>query len=212
MVAEAVGLTAKADATQKQGQAEAEVMRQKYHSEAAGIEEKAGAMKLFDTVGKEHEEFKLRLKKDLDVELAEINVQQEVARAQASVIGEALKRARIDIVGGESQFFDKIISSVTAGKAIDRAVGASEVLGDLRRGVLSSQEGENLIARLRRYVEELGVDSQDVKNLTIAALLAKMAVMTKDEHTVGILEQLGNVAQQVGIAGRNAATVLRARN
>ena len=41
-------------------------------SEATGIEEKANAMKLFDGVGKEHEEFKLRLNKDKDIEIAAI--------------------------------------------------------------------------------------------------------------------------------------------
>ena len=37
--------------------------------EAKGIEEKAEAMKLLDGVGKEHEEFKLRLNKNKEVEL-----------------------------------------------------------------------------------------------------------------------------------------------
>src|SRR5262245_19083814 len=60
-VAEAKGLEAKAAAVEKQGTSEANVLRLNYSSEATGIEEKANAIKLFDGVGKEHEEFKLRL-------------------------------------------------------------------------------------------------------------------------------------------------------
>ena len=60
---------AKADSLQEEGTAEATVMKLKYQSEADGISEKAKSMKLFHDAGKEHEEFKLKLNKDKDVEL-----------------------------------------------------------------------------------------------------------------------------------------------
>ena len=47
-------------------------------------------------------------------------------------MGEALKSARIDIVGGETTFFDKIVESVKGGKAVDRFVHNSEVLTDVK--------------------------------------------------------------------------------
>ena len=71
-------------------------------------------MKLFDAVGKEHEEFKLRLNKDKEIELAPIRVQAEIASSQALVLGEALKNAKIDIVGGDTQFFDRITGAISA--------------------------------------------------------------------------------------------------
>ena len=89
--AEALGLVAMADGIEKEGTAEAEVMRLKYSSEAQGIEEKANAMKLFDDVGKDHEEFKIRLNKDKDIEIAAIDAQRLIAEAQADIMGEALK-------------------------------------------------------------------------------------------------------------------------
>ena len=100
--AEAAGIEAKAEAIRKEGIAEAEVIKEKALAkaigdkeialaEAVGIEEKAEAMKKLDGVGKEHEEFKLRLDKELQVDLAHINIQKEIAYAQADVIGAALK-------------------------------------------------------------------------------------------------------------------------
>ncbi|MCH2197130.1 flotillin family protein, partial [Kordia sp.] len=120
--AEAAGIEAKAEAIKKEGMAEAEVIKEKALADAAGIEEKAEAMKKLDGVGKEHEEFKLRLEKELQVDLAEINIQKEIADAQASVIAEALKAANIDIVGGETMFFEQIIGQITKAKGYDRLV------------------------------------------------------------------------------------------
>ena len=93
--AEAEVMEAKAVALEKEGTAEAKVLELKYHADADGIRDKAEAMKIFDAVGKEHEEFKLRLNKDLEIELAEINIRKEIAAEQAKIVAEALKAANI---------------------------------------------------------------------------------------------------------------------
>ncbi|MEZ6077718.1 MAG: hypothetical protein R3C56_19230 [Pirellulaceae bacterium] len=77
--------TAKAAASEKQGMAEARVLKEKYMSEAQGITEKATAMKELDGVGKEHEEFKLRLEKDKAIEIAAIDAQKSIAGEQAAL-------------------------------------------------------------------------------------------------------------------------------
>ncbi len=135
-LAEAQVLEARAAAVQKQGAAEAEVLQLKASAEAEGITRKAEAMKLFDAVGKEHEEFKLRLNKDKEIELAQIHVQAEIAGSQATVLGEALKTAKIDIVGGDGQFFDRITGAISAGKAIDRLMDNSAALTDVKDTLL----------------------------------------------------------------------------
>jgi hypothetical protein len=38
-----------------------------------------------------------------------------IARAHSEVVGEALKNAKIDIVGGENDFFEKIVRAVGNG-------------------------------------------------------------------------------------------------
>jgi len=123
---------ADADATEKQGAAKAEVDALTFAAEAKGIEQKAAAMKLFEEAGQGHEEFKLELEKEKTVELAEIDVQRQIAEHQSDVIGEALKQAKIDIVGGETEFFDRITSAITKGKVADRTVDNSRVLTDVR--------------------------------------------------------------------------------
>ena len=139
-------------------------------ADAKGIAEKADSMKKLNDAGKEHEEFKIRIKAETDVRLANIQIQGTIAQAQASVLGEALKSAKIDIVGGEATFFDKIISGITRGKAIDATVDNSEVLGEIKTNLLNGENG-NLIEKLKGMVASLGLSSEDVKNLSIAALI-----------------------------------------
>ena len=134
-IAEAKGIEAKAEAIEKQGMAEANVSREKYRSEAAGITEKAEAMKQLDAVGKDHEEFKLRLDKEKEVEIAAINAQRGIAESQAGVVGDALRSARIDIVGGDGEFFDQIKHNIS------RAAG--------------TQAAENLHAAIRFRITEV---------------------------------------------------------
>jgi uncharacterized membrane protein YqiK len=205
--AEAKGDEAKAQAVEKTGLAEALVMKEKYAAEANGIHEKAASMKEFDAVGKEHEEFKLQLKKDLDVQLASINIQREIARAQAEVVGEALKSATIDIVGGETTFFDKIVSAVTTGKVVDRTVDTSGVLTDIRHTFFDG-DSQNFKKQLKEFVDQFGLGSEDVKNLSIAALLTKMTAMTDDDKTLSILEQMSGAAREIGLSGKKAGKML----
>ena len=101
-VAEADVILKKAEAEKERGMAEAAVNLEKFNAEAEGINKKADAMKRLDGVGKEHEEFKLRLEKEKAVELAQIAIQKDIAEAQAEVLSNALKSAKIDIVGGEN--------------------------------------------------------------------------------------------------------------
>ena len=69
------------------------------------------------------------------MELAGIDVQREIAAEQARVVSEALKSAKIDIVGGEAEFFDKITTAITAGKAVDRAVDNSDTLALVEKAI-----------------------------------------------------------------------------
>jgi uncharacterized membrane protein YqiK len=165
-LAEASIIEARADADQKKGLAEAAVNEQKFAVEAKGIEAKADAMKKLDGVGKDHEEFKLRLDKEKSVELAQINIQKDIATAQGAVIGEALKAAKIDIVGGETMFFDQIIGSITKGKMIDRAVQNSEVLSSVKNTFFGDGDGGgDFKANLRGFLDQFGLKSEDVRNL-----------------------------------------------
>lgn len=136
---------AEADVTKLQGDATASALSAKLTAEAEGTARKAEAMKQLDGVGKEHEEFKLRLEKERDVELAGINIQRDVAASQATVLAEALKSANIDIVGGEMEFVNSILKSVSQGKQLDGMVKNSEVLSSLRQKLVGNDEATGLL-------------------------------------------------------------------
>jgi len=205
-VAEAKGLEAKAQAVEKQGTAEAKVLELKFSADATGIKQKADAMKLFDGVGREHEEFKLRLNKNKDVELAAIQVQADIAARQAEIVGQALKSARIDIVGGETEFFDKITRAITQGKAMDRWVDNSHVLSDIRHTFFNG-DGEYFRSQLSGFVNQFGMSSEDVKNLTVSALIGKMIGLTDDVDVRRRLESLLDGARQADLADVVASTL-----
>lgn len=198
---------AEAESIEKQGQAEAVVIQSKAEAEAHGIDEKAAAMKKFDAVGKEHEEFKLELNKDLQIELAGINVQKDIAKEQASIIGEALKSAHIDIVGGEATFFDKIVDSVTKGKSVDRMIDNSRALTEVKE-TLFTGDSSNFTDQLRKFVSQFGMSSDDLKNLSVAAAISKMMATTDDDGLIGVLEKAMSTARETGIAGLPASTLL----
>ena len=209
-LAEAKGIEARAVANQKQGLAEANVDLEKYRSEAIGITEKAEAMKQLDGVGKEHEEFKLKLDKEKAVEIAAIDAQRGIAESQAGVVGEALRAARIDIVGGDGEFFDQITSAVKGGKAIDRFVYNSRVATDIKDTFFDGN-ADYFRSQLNEMVSNFNLDTDGVKDLSIAALIAKMMGMAKSEDIRSQLTSLLGVAGTAAIADKKASTMLEAK-
>jgi flotillin len=172
-LAEAKVQEAKAAALEKQGLAEARVLKEKFTSEAQGIHEKATAMKELDGIGREHEEFKLRLEKDKAIEIAAIDAQRTIAEQQASIMGEALKSAKIDIVGGDGAFFEQISQAVQGGKAIDRFVQNSQVATDIKNTFFPG-DPQTFQNNLQRIMEQFQLNITDVKDLSVAALMAKL--------------------------------------
>jgi len=201
--AEAAGILAKATAVKEEGVAEAEVIKEKALAEAAGIEEKAEAMKKLDGVGKEHEEFKLRLEKELKVDLAHINVQKDIADAQAQVIGDALKAAKIDIVGGETMFFDQIIGQITKAKGIDRLVQHSDNIQDIKDAILGSDDVKgNLLDKVNDFATKYGISTEDIKNLTVANLLIDLKDKANSTDEQSLFSNLFNLAKGLGLSDK----------
>ncbi len=205
-IAEAKGLEAHAEATQKQGTAEASVMQLKFEARAKGITDKAEAMKLFNAVGREHEEFKLHLEKEKAIDLAAIDAQREIAQQQASIIAQALQTAKIDIVGGETEFFDKITHAITSGKAVDRWVNNSQALTDVKNTFFNG-DPEYFKARMEHFTDQFGIDSEDVKNLSIAALLNKMKNMADTPGDANEFTMLAGLAQQLGFSDKTISQI-----
>jgi uncharacterized membrane protein YqiK len=219
--AEAIGIEAKAEALRKQGRAEAEVadekgqaearvLELKFAAEAKGIEQKANAMKELDGVGREHEEFKLRLETEKEIQLANINVSKDIANAQAGVLGEAMKHANIDIVGGEMQFVNSILNSVQRGKSIDGLLNHSSHLNSLSQNLLSSASGngEGLLPQLGNLIRRAGLTMDDIKDLTLTALLLRLGEQSGTVEEKSLLKRLTTKVEELGLGSLSAGQLL----
>lgn len=208
---EAIGKKLIAEAITKEsaavGMGEAEVLLAKGSADAEAIRQKADAMKLFEAAGQGHEEFKLKLDKEKTIELAEIDVQRQIAEQQAVVIGEALKHSKIDIVGGEVEFFDRITRAITTGKVVDRTVDNSHVLGDVKDTFFNG-DPDYFKSQMSTWIKDFGVDTEDVKNLSISALLGKLVGSTEGEQRQRLIGLLG-AAERFGLSDAKAGSLLK---
>ncbi|MGC0334848.1 putative membrane protein YqiK [Streptomyces sp. SAI-170] len=187
MLAEAEGAKAKA-------LAEAEAIGGKLKAEAAGLTEKAAAMAALDEASRTHEEYRLRLEAEKDIRLAGLEVQRQVAEAQATVLATGLENADINIVGGESVFFDRLVGAIALGKGVDGFVQHSETAQALAKPWLDGTS--SFTDDLSRALGS--VSTADVQNLTVSALLMKL--MSGGGADAGQLKQLLDKAGELGLA------------
>ncbi|MBZ6256852.1 flotillin family protein [Streptomyces olivaceus] len=194
--AEATGarMRAEAEGARAKALAEAEAIGGKLKAEAAGLTEKAAAMAALDDASRGHEEYRLRLEAEKDIRLAGLDVQRQVAEAQATVLATGLENADIDIVGGDTVFFDRLMSSVALGKGVDGFVKHSETAQALAGPWLDGSS--NFTDDLTRVLGS--VSTADVQNLTVSALL--MQLMKSGGSDAGQVQRLLERAGELGLA------------
>ncbi len=163
---------ADADAVIKIGLAEAQVVEARFNAEAKGLREKFEAMKAMSEDTRAHEEFRMRLENAHVETLKAIDAQTSIAREQADVLGTALANAKIDIVGGQGDYFDRFVNALSVGKGIDGAIAKSQTL---QIGLKDHLDGErDMVSDVRDIVGALGGASGELQNLSVAALLTKV--------------------------------------
>ncbi|MGW4298438.1 flotillin family protein [Streptomyces sp. NPDC004376] len=187
-------LRAEAEGARAKALAEATAIEEKLKAEAAGLTEKAAAMAALDEASRTHEEYRLRLEAEKDIRLAGLDVQRQIAEAQATVLATGLENADIDIVGGESVFFDRLMSSIALGKGLDGFVQHSETARTVAAPWLDGSA--DFTADLSRVLGSL--TTADVQNLTVSALLMKL--MKSGGADAGQVRQLLDRAGELGLA------------
>jgi len=130
-----------AKAIRETGIAQAEVTREQFKAEAAGLVDKFDAMGSMSEQARNHEEFRMTLETAFKEALASIEAGKEIAKENAEVLGTALQKAHIDIVGGEDHFFDNFAKSLSIGKAIDGLAGKSGTISTLLEKVMAMSAG-----------------------------------------------------------------------
>jgi hypothetical protein len=144
----------------------------------------------------------LLLTKEKEIQLAQINIQKHIADAQAKILGEALKTAKIDIVGGETMFFQNIINQISNAKGFDRLINESENATQLKTALLGDGErGGDLLDRVKEFAEKYNITTNDIKNLTISSLILKMQQRSTDDDRP-LLSNLANLASSLGLGNK----------
>ncbi|CAM5358078.1 flotillin family protein [Streptomyces pilosus] len=187
-------LRAEAEGARAKALADAEAISGRLRAEAAGLTEKAAAMAALDDASRGHEEYRLRLEAEKDIRLAGLDVQRQVAEAQATVLATGLENADINIVGGESVFLDRLVSSIALGKSVDGFVRSSETAQALAGPWLDGSAS---------FTDDLGrvlgsVSTADVQNLTVSALL--MRLMRQGGENTGRFKELIEKAGELGLS------------
>lgn len=173
---------AMADAIEKSGVAEAEVAAKKAAAEAEGMTKKFEAMATMSEQQRSHEEFRMRLDKQHEEAMEGIRTNVDIAKQQATVLAQALKEANIDIVGGDTAYFDSFVKSLSVGKSIDGTVGKSAMLTTAFEPHMSGEA--NLVDDLKDLVAGFGDASGNAKDTAVTALVAKLLKEGKDNPAI----------------------------
>lgn len=187
---------AQAMVTEKNGLAEATAVKERLLAEANGLAEKAAAMKALDESGRGHEEFRLELGVKERIQKEALDVNRDIAEAQARLLGEAFKNTKIDIVGGDGEFFQRFVNAVGFGKSIDGFIDKSKSTQTLLKGYLEG--GESLPADLKEVLSRPAVSAEDVQRLTVAALLGSLMKRGSAEQQT-MLGELLEKAKDLGV-------------
>ncbi|QTD47497.1 hypothetical protein J1M35_19570 [Ottowia testudinis] len=189
--AEALVRTVDAEALAKQGDAEAHNIDVKFNAEARGLKEKFEAMKAMSAETRQHEEYRMRLERAHLETLKGIEAQQAIAREQAEVLGTALQNAKIDIVGGQGEYFDSFVRALSVGKGIDATIGKSQTLQVAFKDQISGER--DVVEDLKQVLGAAGQSSGELQSLGITALLTKIATQGSDAEKEALRTLLGGL-------------------
>lgn len=163
---------AKADVLEKTGFAEAEIVAKKAVAEAEGMTKKFEAMATMSDEQRAHEEYRMRVDNQHKQAMQRIDIDVEIAREQAAVLAEALKKANIDIVGGDAGYLDSFIKSISVGKGIDGAINKSDTLTTALSDHMNGDA--SLVEDAKELLAGIGGASGPTKDAALAALAHKV--------------------------------------
>jgi hypothetical protein len=90
---------------------------------------------------------------------------------------------------------------------VDRLVGGSETLSDVKNAFFA-EGGEGFQAKVQELIKRFGVSSEDLKNLSVAALLGKLIAKTDGAAQEELVALLG-AAKGAGVLGEKAGSLLK---
>ena len=179
-------LEAEAVGRHKHGEAEAAAIAARFAAESGGLKDKFDAMSAMSADTRAHEEQRMQLDYAHAENLKRIEANTSIAREQAQILSTALGAAKIEIVGGDGEYFERFMRSLAIGRSIDGTVDRSALLSqafaDHTRGK------RDLIADARDLIAAVG-GADAVRDLSVAALMQKLTAAGKSDD-VEILKKL----------------------
>ena len=92
-----------------------------------------------------------------------------------------------------------MVNSIGMGKGIDELVEKSDVISGLAKGFMNGDK--NIIQEIREAIAESGLDGGTLKDITIGALLAKLATETDTGMGADDMEKLRKLQRQAKALG-----------
>ncbi len=145
---EAIG-KALALAEREKGLAAAEVTREKGRAEADGLTEKFSAMANMSQEAREFEELRMRLELAFQEVMATIGANKEIAKEQAEVLAAALQKAKIEIVGGEGDYFTNFAKALSIGNAVNGMAAKSPMIQQALNRLINLGSSETAVAETK---------------------------------------------------------------
>lgn len=142
---EAIG-KALALAEREKGIAAADVIREKGRAEADGLTEKFNAMANMSPEAREFEELRMRLELAFQEVMSTIDANKEIAKEQAEVLSAALQKAKIEIVGGEGDYFNNFAKALSIGNAVNGMAAKSPMIQQALNRLINLGAGGDTVA------------------------------------------------------------------
>jgi uncharacterized membrane protein YqiK len=170
--ADSLRMQAEATGKTQMGDAEASAIAARFSAESAGLKEKFAAMSAMSEQTRAHEELRMQMDYSHIQTLKGIDANQAIAREQATVLARALQQAKIEIVGGDGDYFEKFMNSLSLGKGIDGAISKSQLLTQATKAHRSGER--DLLTDIKEIVSALGGASSEVRDLSVSTLIQQL--------------------------------------
>jgi uncharacterized membrane protein YqiK len=185
---------AEADATAaaRRGEGDGQALEAKLKGEAAGLRDKAEAMKQLEGVGKEYDLAVRNIDANTQVRLASVEAQRVTAIKHSEAMSSALQTANVSIVGGADMFVDRIMSASSMGQSINAFSEASPAAANIAAPYVSGDK--DLVALIAGAVGGLGASG--IANLSLARVLSLAADRMGGDEADKLRAAVGSLESQ----------------
>ena len=99
------------------------------------------------------------------------------------------------------------MNAIAKGKTVDGYLQGSETLTELKTNLLGNGS-QPVTERIHSFIKQFGLKTEDIKNLSLSALLLKMGDMAKDDNSKSIIDKLKETVKHAGIGDSEVASFL----